>query len=104
MDNSKYLIKIESIINNTYESAVELPDTAPVVAMFLKDYRPYNGDKKSEDNRTSQDIITQLEDICQLTTTDVAKVMVFLGYRIKGDEYMDYIWGMTTPGSELLEE
>lgn len=87
----------------TYEEKVEaaitapldnnLPDAAPVVAMFLEHFRPaLSGD--ADCFITSMEIVQELEDTCSLTTKDVALTMTFLGYRLHLSEDKGPEWAM----------
>lgn len=96
-DLNEYLQEIEDII--ACPSAEGMPDNAPAVAMFLMDYLPELPPKDSPHNKTSTDIAQQLEDTCSLSVSDVAAVMVKLGYRLWRDPVRGFVWSMT---SEIL--
>lgn len=85
---------IENIISDP--SSFNLPQTAAVVAMFLKDFRPVNPPVPGGDNLTSFEIVQVLEDICGLSTQDVALTMTALGYRLAVNELKGLEWSMTT--------
>ncbi len=87
----------------TYEERVEaaitapidnnLPDAAPVVAMFLEHFRPAHP-CDADCFMTSMEIVQELEDTCSLTTKDVALTMTFLGYRLHLTEDSGPEWAM----------
>lgn len=93
-DLDEYLQEIEDIIKNP--EAEGLQSNAPVVAMFLMEYRPELPPKQTPHNMTSADIAGALEDTCQLTNTEVAEVMVKLGYRLWRDPIRGFVWAMTS--------
>ena len=94
---SEYLEKIEKIIEDPAQ--YDLPDTAPVVAMFLMEYMPENPPKDTPHNLSSADIATALEDVCQLSTSDISAVMVKLGFRLWRDPIRGFVWSVK---SEVL--
>lgn len=87
-----YEERIDSVITGKNET--ELPNLAPVLAMFLKDFRPSN--TLSGDNMTSAEIAYALEDIALLSINDIVEVMLYLGYSIVTNEFKGLEWGMTT--------
>lgn len=93
-DLNEYLQEIEDII--ACPSAEGMPDNAPVVAMFLMEYRPELPPKHTPHNMTSADIAAALEDACQLSTSEVSEVMVKLGYRLWRDPVRGLVWSMTS--------
>lgn len=76
-----YEQKIELAISAPVENG--LPETAPVVAMFLENFRPAPANGGGNCFLTSMEIVQTLEDTCSLTTNDVALTMTFLGYRLR---------------------
>lgn len=70
-----------------------LPETAPVVAMFLEHFRPVPP-CDADCFMTSMEIVQELEDICSLTTKDVALTMSFLGYRLHITQGSGPAWSM----------
>ena len=95
MKRNEYLNVIEAVVNRA-DGTEHLPVTAPVVAMFAKGFMPSDPDgEHSGDNMTSLEIVTVLEDICQLSTTDVAIVMSHLGFRLTVNSYRGLEWAMT---------
>lgn len=93
-----YKEKIAAAINEPEKH--NLPELAPIVAMFLKDFTPLLPPEHSSENRDSDDIVRALEQICSLSVNDVAKVMTWLGYRLSPDEYGQLLWAMTFTGSK----
>ena len=70
------------------------PRPAAVVAMFAGNFMPSDPPAASGDNMTSLEIVTALEDTCQLSVTDVALVMTYLGFRLHVNEYRGHEWAM----------
>ena len=93
-DLNEYLQEIEDIIANPEEEC--LGNNAPVVAMFLMEYRPELPPKQSPHNMTSAEIVGVLEDTCRLATPEVSEVMVKLGYRLWHDPIRGRVWSMTS--------
>ncbi len=93
MTRQEYLTKVQSVITRA-DGTGHLPDTAPIVAMFAERYMPIVPPTESGDNMTSYEIVQLLEDTCQLTTTEVAAVMLFLGYRLHVNGYRGHEWAM----------
>ena len=93
-DLNEYLQEIEDIIANPEEEC--LGNNAPVVAMFLMEYRPELPPKQSPHNMTSAEIVDALDDTCRLTTPEVSEVMVRLGYRLWHDPIRGHVWSMTS--------
>ena len=93
-DMNEYLQTIEDIIANPSNEG--MPDNAPVVAMFLMDFRPELPPKETKYNKTSADIAMKLEDVCSLTVSDVSAVMVKLGFRLFRDPVRGLVWSMTS--------
>lgn len=87
-----YEEKIEAAISAPLENG--LPETAPVVAMFAEDFRPVVPPDDGGDNMTSLEIVNALEDTCGLSTQEVARVMVFLGYRLNVNNLKGHEWAM----------
>ena len=95
MTRSEYLTLICNVVNRA-DGTEHLPVTSPVVAMFANGFLPSDPDgEQSGDNMTSLEIVTALEDICQLSTTDVALVMSYLGFRLTVNSYRGVEWSMT---------
>ena len=87
-----YEEKIEAAISAPAENG--LPETAPVVAMFAEAFRPVVPPTSGGDNMTSYEIVSALEDTCGLSTQEVARTMVFLGYRLNVNELKGHEWAM----------
>lgn len=87
-----YEEKIEIAISAPIEN--NLPDTAPVVAMFLEHFRPAPSGKSGDCFLNSMEIVQALEDTCSLTTKDVALTMTFLGYRLRINDGEGPEWAM----------
>lgn len=96
MTRTEYLMNVDKVIKGI-DVPSDFPATAPVVAMFLTDFMPADASSPSGDNMTSYEIAQALEDTCQLSTTEVARVMVHLGYRLVANEYKGHEWAMTMP-------
>ncbi len=93
MNRAEYLKKVEEVITRTGDAS-GMGETAPVVAMFLAGFEPVLPPAASPDNMTSLEIAQALEDTCSLTTSDVAAVMVRLGYRLNVNDYRGLEWAM----------
>lgn len=78
---SKYLNRLK-LIQSQETGWPSMPATAPVLAMFLADFRPADERAARGDNMTSAEIIGAMEDICAFSTSEVAIVMSYLGYRL----------------------
>lgn len=94
MTRSEYLENINKVIKGIDVSA-DFPVMAPVVAMFLEQFSPEEQATPSGDNMTSFEIAQALEDTCQVSTTDIARVMVYLGYRLTVNSLRGHEWQMT---------
>ena len=96
MNDDMYLEIIERIIADPEEFG--LPPLAPVVAMWLRDYRPGNPEERHEFDHASQEIAEDLRDIAVIGTNDIALVMVAAGYRIR--RYLGgALWSMVYAGT-----
>lgn len=93
MNRHEYLERVEKVITRA-SGTEDLPPQAAIVAMFLEPFRPILPPDNSPDNMTSHEIVERLEDTCHLTTTDVAAVMVYLGYRLNENTYQGFEWAM----------
>lgn len=93
-DFNEYLQGIEDIIANP--EAEGLGPVAPVVAMYVQEYRPELPPKQSPHNMSTTDIMAELESLCLLTPSDVTEVMVKLGYRLWRDPDRGLVWSMTS--------
>lgn len=93
MTRYEYLVRVQQVIDRA-AGTEHLPDTAPIVAMFAENYMPLLPTGASPDNMTSYEIVERLEDACQLTVTDVALVMTYLGYRLHVNAYRGHEWAM----------
>lgn len=102
MTRAEYLRKIDEIVAGA-AGTENLPETAPVVAMFLRDFMPLDPPAESGDNMTSFEIVETLEDTCQLTTREVAAVMVHLGYRLFRNAYKGFEWAMTAAAAWTVD-
>lgn len=87
-----YEEKLEAAISAPAENG--LPETAPIVAMFLEHFRPASAGDESNCYLTSMEIVQILEDTCSLSTNDVALTMTFLGYRLRIAEGKGPEWAM----------
>ena len=96
MNNSVKTPTYEQLIETAITAPAEnnLPLTAPVVAMLMEQYRPVIPPEPSTENCTSFEIVQILEDTCALSTEDVARTMVFLGYRLAINELKGLEWAM----------
>lgn len=94
MTNEEYTEKLSKIVDGIDSAEMERPQTAPIIAMFLDKYRPHIGPERSALNMTSTEIVNALDDICQCTTTDVAVVMAYMGYKLVVNEYRGMEWAM----------
>ncbi len=92
MTRNDYNQRIDKAINGTAEIA--LPETAPIIAMFAANYEPLDEPRVCPDNMSSIDIVRELEDVCSLTTKEVAVVMAYLGFRLYCHEYRGHEWAM----------
>lgn len=86
-----YEEKVEAAITAPIDNG--LPETAPVVAMFLEHFRPAPV-QDCDCPMTSMEIVQALEDTCSLATKDVALTMTFLGYRLRLNEGKGPEWAM----------
>ena len=74
--------------------------TRACLAMFLRYYRPADPDEQqgddttATDNMTSREIRDTLEDICDISLSEVAETMIYLGYRLHINELRGYEWAM----------
>ena len=93
MNHAEYLQKLESVICGTGEAA-SLPSSAPVVAMYLENYRPQIPPQQGTLNVTSFEIAEALSDVCSIPLNDVATVMLFLGYRLYRNFQGGFEWSM----------
>ena len=91
MNDKEYLERIRNIME---EKAGAMPATAPIVAMFLRNYRPILPPEHWPGNMTSIDIARILEDTCHMSTTDIALVMLKLGYELYHEACEDPIWAI----------
>ena len=73
---------------------LEIPGNNAVLAMFLQDWRPAPFHLDNPDNMTSREICEALEDSTELTTTEVAYAMSYLGYRLHRNAYRCHEWAM----------
>ncbi len=94
MTRQEYLEKIEKVVNGKAEA--NLPDVAPIIAMFAEPFMPLVPAAASGDNMTSFEIVQHLEDTCALTTKEVAIVMSFLGFRLHVNDYKGHEWAMSS--------
>ncbi len=93
MIREEYLELIDGVINRA-PGTEKLPRKAAIVAMFAEAYHPILPPSGSGDNMTSHEIVERLEDICELTTTEVAEVMLFLGFRLHTSDIRGIEWAM----------
>ncbi len=97
MNEEKYLARLEDIIADP--EGMGLPKLAPLVAMWLRDFRPGNPAEEHEFDHASDEIAQDLVDTAMLATNDVAAVMLKAGYRIR--RYPGgALWSMTYAGTD----
>ena len=97
MNEELYLKRLAEIIADPDDFG--LPALAPVVAMWLRDYRPGNPEQSHEFDHSSQEIAEDLRDVAQLGTNEIALVMVAAGYRIR--RYRGgALWSMEYAGTD----
>ncbi len=92
MTREEYLEKIEKVISGKADA--NLPDVAPIIAMFAERFMPIVPPRASGNNMTSFEIVQHLEDTCSLTTKEVAVVMSYLGFRLFVNDYKGHEWAM----------
>ena len=80
MNDEKYLKRIEDAMHNPGDFA--LCQYAPILAMFLKAFRPVVPARDCEENLTSQEIADALEPIVHIELEDITDMMLYLGYEI----------------------
>ena len=93
IDFSAYRDKLGQLIEGKAE-ADYLPVTAPILAQYLAGYVPADDDTDGMVYMTSSDLVYIMEDVCQFTTSDIALVMNYLGYRLSGDCERGPAWVM----------
>lgn len=93
MTRTEYLVKVMAVISGA-DVPESLPVTAPIVAMFARDYEPAEIDDPEAEGWTSMEISGVLEDICALTTTDVAVTMAYLGFRLRVNPQGGHEWAL----------
>lgn len=71
-----------------------LPSSAPLLAMFLKDWRPVTPPVNSIENMTSAEIAMNFDDICPVSTKEVSAVMLYLGYQLHCGGMTGLRWSM----------
>ncbi|GEM_PF-3045568 len=96
---SKYTHRLQ-LIQAQETGWPSMPPTAPVLAMFLADFRPADAGAAHGDNMTSAEIIGAMEDICAFSTSEVAIVMSYLGYRLSVNNYRGLEWSMVAVPDE----
>ncbi len=99
---SKYLNRLK-LIQSQETGWPSMPATAPVLAMFLADFRPAYERAARGDNMTSAEIIGAMEDICAFSTSEVAIVMSYLGYRLSVNNYRGLEWSMVAVTDEDVD-
>lgn len=87
-----YEEKINSILTDGTPSG--LPSSAPLLAMFLKNWRPVVPPVGSFENMTSAEIAMNFDDICPISTKEVSAVMLYLGYQLHGESISGLRWSM----------
>lgn len=96
MSEDLYLKRLEEIIADPDDFG--LPPLAPVVAMWLRDFRPGNPEQHHEFDHASQEIADDLADVAAVSTNEIALVMVAAGYRIR--RYIGgALWSMEYAGT-----
>ena len=80
MNDEKYLKRIDDAMTKYHD--LGLSDYAPVMAMFLKNFRPVVPARDSEDNLTSKEIEDALEPIVYIETDEITDMMLYLGYEV----------------------
>ncbi len=97
MNEEKYLAILDDIIIDP--EGMNLPKLAPLVAMWLRDFRPGDPAEEHEFDRASDEIAQDLVDTALLTTNEVAAVLLKAGYRIR--RYPGgALWSMTYVGTD----
>lgn len=87
-----YEEKINNILTDGTTSG--LPSSAPLLAMFLKNWRPVVPPVGSLENMTSAEIAMNFDDICPISTKEVSAVMLYLGYQLHGEGISGLRWSM----------
>ena len=87
-----YEEKIQAVINDPVNCG--LSPMAPVLAMFLMDYRPIVPPVDVDTNMTSQEIAMELEANVILERNEITKVMLFLGYKLHFSTVQVNDWSM----------
>lgn len=101
MNEEKYLALLAQICVDP--DSFGLPPLAPVVAMWLKDFRPGNPEEAHEFDHSSQSIAEELSEIAAITTNEIALVMVAAGYLIRRYPYGTY-WSMVYAGPDIAND
>lgn len=93
MNTFEYSASIYGIIHHTLPAdAPEMPEMAPVLAMFLERFLPGKIGDSNIVRMTSSDIVRILENSCTISPSEVAKVMVYLGYELDVNSTFDCAW------------
>jgi len=87
-----YEEKIQAVINDPVNCG--LSPIAPVLAMFLQNFRPLTPPSHSEQNRNSKEIAIALKNLCEISINDISAVMLYLGFRMVPDPYGELMWAM----------
>lgn len=85
---------------------VGMQPTAPIVAMYLESWMPDISPKDENMGYyvTSAEIAADLKDMCELSTTEVAVVMLRLGFRMFAGDEGRFVWAMVPPSTGMLEK
>ena len=99
-----YRRMIAKIIGDPEEAGMQ--PTAPIVAMYVEGWMPDNcpNDENAGYYMSSAEIAGELKDMCELSTTDVATVMLHLGFRMFSCDDGRFAWAMVPPSTELLDK
>ena len=85
---------------------VVMHPTAPIVAMYMESYMPdiCPKDENMGYYLTSAEIADELKEMCELSTTEVAVVMLRLGFRMFPGDNGRFVWAMVPPPFSLIEK
>ena len=84
--------KLQAIIDNP--TAMGFSPCAPILAMFLRGFKPIIPPGPSDNSLTSQEIQTALEQAAPFDLNEIARMMLFMGYQIYVDSNTVTEWAM----------
>lgn len=88
----------QNALNDIISGHIRIDDVpqykAAIIAKMLRDFEPVVPPTAGGDNATSHEIAEMLTDMCQVNTSDVAAVMVALGYEMYLTKYDGFEWAM----------